>query len=75
MDTDTIIEEISEGNYISSDKNGQIMIHRTLRDIAAAYNISHSTISKAFLSSKIENVCSCKSRIFGEIVIRKLCST
>ena len=72
MDTEIIKDEIISANYISCDSNGQVNIHKTLREIAEVYDISHTTISKAFTVSTNKNICSCKSKMFGVIVIRKL---
>ena len=72
MDTDIIINELVSANYISCDCNGQINIHRTLREIAEVYDINHTTISKALSLSKSDFVCSCKSKKYGIIVVRKL---
>ena len=72
MDTEIIKDEMINVNYISCDCNGQINIHKTLREIAEVYDISHTTISKAFTVSTNKNICSCKSKMFGVIVIRKL---
>ena len=72
MDSEVIIDELLTANYISCDSNGQINIHKTFREIGEAYDINHTTISKAFSVSKNKNICSCKSKSFGVIVIRKL---
>lgn len=72
MDTEIIKDEVISANYISCDCNGQINIHKTLREIAEVYDISHTTISKAFTVSTNKNICSCRSKSFGIIVIRKL---
>ena len=74
METSEIVEEVSEANYITCDQQGQLMLHKTLRDIAAAYSISHTTISKAFSTSDCKTTCTCKSKTYGIIAIRKLCS-
>ena len=47
MDIEDIIDEVSSANYITSDTSGQVLIHKTLRDIGNIYSISHTTISKA----------------------------
>ena len=72
MDTEIITEEVRSANYLSCDGKGQINLHKTHREIAEVYDISHTTISKAFTVSTNKNICSCKSKSFGIIVIRKL---
>tara|TARA_A100001011_G_scaffold104659_1_gene110751 strand:+ start:10 stop:237 length:228 start_codon:yes stop_codon:yes gene_type:complete len=72
MNSEVIIDELLTANYISCDSNGQINIYRTLREIGKAYDINYTTISKAFSVSKNKNICLCKSKSNGIIVIRKL---
>ena len=69
MDIEDIIDEVTSANYITRDTSGQVLIHKTLRDIGNIYSISHTTISKAMKNDKI---CRCKSKTNGVIVIRKL---
>ena len=74
METCEIIEEVADANYISCNEQGQLLLHKTLRDIASAYSISHTTISKAFSMSDSKTTCHCKSKTYGTIVIRRLCN-
>lgn len=69
MDVTSLKDFINQANYICVDQSGIITAHKNLRDIAQHYNINHSTISKAL---KGEIVASCKSKVYGFIVIRKL---
>jgi len=48
MDSEVIINELLTANYMSCDSNGQINLYKTLREIGEAYDINHTTISKAF---------------------------
>ena len=72
MDIPSLKDTIKNTNYICIRTDGLISIHPNQRDIASYYKINHSTVSKAFNK---DTICSCKSKTYGTIVIRKLCST
>ena len=68
METQHIINHFKSSHYVVSDKEYNITMHESIRAISRYYELSHTTISK----SLNENICTCKTKKYGVIVIMKL---
>ena len=68
METQDIINHFKSSNYIVSDSEYNLTMHESIRAISRFYELSHTTISK----SLNENICTCKTKKYGVIVIMKL---
>ena len=71
MDPTTLKETLERANYITLDEHGVFQTFATLRELAQAHTISHTTISKKFAGTD-ETTCICGSDRFGWFTVRKL---
>ncbi len=71
MDSTTIKETLMSANYITLDEYGTCQTFVTLRELAQAHKISHTTISKKFTGTD-DTTCICGSDRFGWFSVRKL---
>lgn len=71
---DDVMRYIADANYISidPDSTGIVMLHTTLREAATEHGLNHSTIVKALANG---DVCTCRSKTQGRIIIRRLHNT
>lgn len=73
-DLDETVRYVVDANYISidPDSTGIVMLHTTLREAATERGLNHSTIVKALANG---DVCTCRSKTQGRIIIRRLRNT
>jgi len=73
-DLDETVRYVVDANYtsIDPDSTGIVMLHTTLREAATERGLNHSTIVKALANG---DVCTCRSKTQGRIIIRRLRNT